>query len=184
MVGLAHNGREHVQAPPVRHADDDLVDPERAAALDDLLQRRDRRLAAVEAEALGAGEAFVQEALEAFRLDQLLKDGDLALLGEGDLLVLALDAVLDPRLLGRVGDVHVLHPHIAAVGAPQDGEDFRQSGGFQPQHIVEEDRALVIVRREAVAGGIELGGVDLGLDAEGIEVGLEVSPEYGRRGSS
>src|SRR3712207_8008935 len=42
---------------------------------------------AVEAEALGAGVAHVQELLEAFGLDQLVEDGALALAGEGDLLV-------------------------------------------------------------------------------------------------
>ena len=56
----------------MRHADDDLLHAEVAAALDDLLERRDQRLAAVEAEALGAGVFDVEELLEALRLDQLL----------------------------------------------------------------------------------------------------------------
>ena len=66
----------------MRHADDDLAHAERAAALDDLLQRRDHRFAAVEAEALGAGEFQVAEFFEAFGLDQLVEDGALALAGE------------------------------------------------------------------------------------------------------
>ena len=77
----------------MRHADDDVLHAQRAAALDDLLQRRDQRLAAVQAEALGAGEALVRGTLEALGLDQLLQDGDLALRGEADLLVAALDAL-------------------------------------------------------------------------------------------
>ena len=86
-VRLAHHLRQHVEPAAVRHADDDLLDAERAAALDDLLQRRDHRLAAVEAEALGAGEFQVAELLEALGLDQLVEDRALALAGEGDLLV-------------------------------------------------------------------------------------------------
>ena len=43
-----------------------------AAALDDLLQRRDQGLGAVQAEALGAGIFLVEEALEALGLDQLV----------------------------------------------------------------------------------------------------------------
>jgi hypothetical protein len=80
----------------MRHAEHDLLHAEIAAALDDLFERRDQRLAAVEAEALGAGELGVAEFLEAFRLDQLVEDRALALAREGDLLVGALDALLDP----------------------------------------------------------------------------------------
>jgi hypothetical protein len=43
---LAHDVDQHRQAPAVRHADHDLLDTHRAAALDDLVERRDGRLAA------------------------------------------------------------------------------------------------------------------------------------------
>ena len=66
------------------HAEHDLLHAELAAALDDLLQRRDQRFAAVEAEALGAGVLDVEELLEALGLDQLVEDRLLALAGEGD----------------------------------------------------------------------------------------------------
>ena len=69
---------EHVEAAAMRHAEDDLLHAELAAALDDLLERRDHRLAAVEAEALGAGVFDVEELLEALGLDQLVEDGALA----------------------------------------------------------------------------------------------------------
>ena len=55
----------------MRHAEADLVQAELAAALDDLLERRDHRFAAVEAKALAARILDVEEVLEAFRLDQL-----------------------------------------------------------------------------------------------------------------
>ena len=61
----------------------DFLHAEIAAALDDLLERRDQRFGAVEAEALGAGVFDVEEFLEAFRLDQLVEDGALAFAGEG-----------------------------------------------------------------------------------------------------
>ena len=98
-VRLGHHLGEHVQPPAMRHAEHDLLDAERAAALDDLLERRDHRFGAVEAEALGAGEFQVAELLEAFGFDQLVEDRALALAGEGDLLVGALDALLEPGLL-------------------------------------------------------------------------------------
>ncbi len=70
-VRLAHHLRQHVEAAAMRHADHDFLHAEIAAALDDLLQRRNQRFGAVEAEALGAGEFEIAEFLEAFGLDQL-----------------------------------------------------------------------------------------------------------------
>ena len=54
----------------MRHAEHDFLHAELAAALDDLLERRDHRFAAIEAEPLGAGVADVEEFLEAFGLDR------------------------------------------------------------------------------------------------------------------
>ena len=86
----------------MRHAEHDLFHAEVAAALDDLLQRRDQQFAAVEAEALGAGELHVAEFLEAVGLHELVEDGALALARERDFLVGPLDAFLDPGLLFRI----------------------------------------------------------------------------------
>ena len=119
----------------MRHADDDLFDAERAAALDDLLQRRDHRLAAVETEALGAGELHVAELLEALGLDQLVEDRELALAGEVDLLVAALDALLHPGLLRRIGDVHELDAERLAVGAAQDRQISRMVANSRPSTL-------------------------------------------------
>ena len=131
-IGLAHHRGEHVQPAAVRHADDDLAHAERPPALDDLLQRRDAGLAAVEAKALGAGEALGEKVLETFRLDQLLEDGDLAFRGEADLLGAPFDPLLNPRLLGGVGDVHVLHADRAAVGALKDAQISRSVAFSRP----------------------------------------------------
>src|SRR6185436_20616177 len=84
---LAHDLGEHVQASAMRHAEHDLLHALIASALDDLFERRDQRLAAVEAEALGAGELGVAEFLEAFGLNELVEDRALALAREGDFLV-------------------------------------------------------------------------------------------------
>ncbi len=99
-VGLAHDIGEHVQASAMGHADDDLADAELPAALDDLLERRHRGFATVEAEALGAGILHVEEALEGLGLDELLQDRLLALRREADLT--AFDVFLDPGALLRI----------------------------------------------------------------------------------
>ncbi len=79
VVRLAHHLGQHVQPAAMRHAEHDLLHAELAAALDDLLERRDQRLGAVEAEALGAGVLDVEELLEALGLDELVEDRLLAL---------------------------------------------------------------------------------------------------------
>ena len=139
----------------MRHADDDFLHAEIAAALDDLLQRRDQRFAAVETEALGAGEFDVAEFLEAFGLDQLHQDGAAAFAGEADFLVRAFDALLDPGLLRAVRDVHELDAERLAVGALADRDDLAQRAVFEAEHVIEEDLAVEIGFGEAVGARIE-----------------------------
>ena len=159
----------------MRHADDDFLHAEIAAALDDLLERRDQRLAAVEAEALGAGVFDVEEFLEAFGFDQLVEDGALALAGEADLLVAAFDALLDPAFLRGIGDVHELDAERLAIGAAQDGDDLAHRREFEAEHLVEENLAVEIGFGEAVGARIELLLVRLRLEAERIELGVEMA---------
>src|SRR5690242_17391195 len=104
--GLAEEIGEHVEPAAMWHADDQLLHAELAAALDDLLERRDQRLAAFEAEALGAGVAAVQEALEGLGGGKPLEDRPLALDREIRLVARRLDALLDPAPLDRILDVH------------------------------------------------------------------------------
>jgi hypothetical protein len=87
-VRFAHHVGQHVQPAAVGHADDDFFDAELAAALDDLLKGRNHRLAAVQAEALGAGVFDVAELLEGLGFDQLVEDRLLALDGEANVLFL------------------------------------------------------------------------------------------------
>src|ERR1022692_2836785 len=88
-----------------------------------LLQRRDQRFGAVQAEPLGAGEFQIAELLKAFRFDQLHQDRAPALTRKTDFLVRALDALLDPALLRGVADVHELDTERLAVGALADRDD-------------------------------------------------------------
>jgi hypothetical protein len=83
------------------HADDDVLHAERAAALDDLLQRRDQRFAAVEAEALGAGELDVENFSKPSASTSFCRMAFLPSGVKADFLVRAFDALLDPRLLAR-----------------------------------------------------------------------------------
>ena len=157
------------------HAQHDLLHAQRAAALDDLLQRRDHGFAAIKAEALGAGEAQVAEALEAFGLHQLGEDGALALAGEGDGLVRTLDALLHPGLLDGVGHMHEFEGDGVAIGAVQDRQHLGDGREFQAQHMIDEDLAVIILRREAIARGMQLLVLLAGLHAQRVELGLKMA---------
>src|SRR5262249_9994232 len=99
---FAHNLRQNIEPPAMRHSKADFLDPEIAAALDDLLESRDQGFSAIEPEALRAGVFDVEEFLEAFSFDKFVEDRALAFPREGDLLVTALDALLDPASLRGV----------------------------------------------------------------------------------
>jgi hypothetical protein len=61
---LTDDVHEHVEAAAVGHADDELVDAELGALLDDAVEHRDHRLRAGDREALRAEEAAVQELVD------------------------------------------------------------------------------------------------------------------------
>src|ERR1700742_5064234 len=134
----------------MRHADDDFLDAEIAATLDDLLERRNQRFGAVETEALGAGELEIAEFLETFGFDELVENRAPALAGEGDFLVRSLDALLNPGLLRRVGDVHEFDAERLAVGTLADRNDLAQAAIFETEHVIEEDLPVEISFRETV----------------------------------
>ena len=151
---LRHHLRQHVEPTAVGHADDNLADAKRAAALDDLLQRRDHRLAAVETEALGPGEFQIGESFEAFGFDQLGENGALALAREGDFLVWSLDALLNPALLRAVGDVEEFDAERLTIGTPEDADDLADGAEFETEHFVEKNRTVEISFTEAIGARI------------------------------
>ena len=157
------------------HAESDLFQAKLAAALDDLLERRNHRLRAVEAEALGAGIFDVEEILEALGLDQLAKDRALALPRELDFLVGPLDALLNPGLLRRIGNMDEFEADGAAIGPPQDREHFAHGRIFEPEHMIDEDLAVVVGLLKSVGRGMELLVVPLRLETERIEIGVQMA---------
>ena len=86
-----------------------------------------------------------------------------------------LDALLDPRLLLRIGDVHELDAERRAVGAPEDLQHLGDGGEFQPEHVIEEDAAAEIGLGETVGAGIELALRRQFGHAERIEIGVEMA---------
>src|SRR5260370_26032717 len=123
-VRLGHDLRQHVESAAVRHADHDFAYAERAAALDDLLERRNHRFAAVQPEALGSGELYIAEFIEAFGFDQFIEDSAFAFTRECNLLVRTFDAFLDPALLRGAGDVEEFDAERLTIGSAPDANDL------------------------------------------------------------
>src|SRR5262245_55573557 len=99
---FAHNLGQNVEPPAMRHSKANFLDPEIAAALDDVLESRDQGFSAIEPEALRAGIFDVEESFEAFGFDELVEDRALSFTRKRDFLVAALDALLNPAFLRGV----------------------------------------------------------------------------------
>ena len=176
-VGFGHHVGQHRKTPPVRHPDDDVLDAQGTAALDDLLHRRDQRLAAIEAEALSAHVFHMQEFLEALGLDQLVQDRLAPLAGELDLLVESLDPLLQPAGLLGVRDMHVLQREGAAIGPLHDLQDLPHRGDIEPKHLVDEDGPVHVRVDKAVARRVQLGMRRVGAHAKRVQIGHQMPPD-------
>src|SRR5215472_12680517 len=101
LMRLAHDMRENIQAPAMGHAQHNFLHAQGAAALDDLLQRRNHRFPAVNPKTLGAGVFDTEKLFESFRLDELIKNCPFAFPRKEDLLSRPFDSLLQPAFLGR-----------------------------------------------------------------------------------
>ncbi len=154
---LADRVREHVEPPAVRHPDHDLAQPEQRRVVQDPVEQRDQRLAALEREALVADVLRVQEALEALGLDHLLEHALLARGIERRVVARRLHPVLQPLLALGVGDVHVLDADRAAVRLAQHVEDLAQRRAVPlALETAGHELAVEVPEREAVGGGVEV----------------------------
>ena len=116
-IRLADDVGQHVEPAAVRHADDHLVEAVLGALVDRRVHHRDDGLGAFKREPFLPNVFGLQEGLE--RLGGVELAQDVLLLGDGRLLVLDLDALLQPLLLLGFEDVGVLDADVAAVGVAQ-----------------------------------------------------------------
>src|SRR3984957_19252390 len=133
---LAHHLAQHVKPAAMGHAESDVFQPKLAAALDDLLKRWNHRFRAVEAEALRARIFDVEEILATLGFSQLAEDRALALPRELDFLIGPLDALLNPGLLRRIGNMDEFEADRAAIGPSQDREHIAHGRIFEPEHVI------------------------------------------------
>ena len=164
---------EHVEPAAVGHAEHRRVEPVVGGAGEDLVEDRDRRLGAFDAEPLGADVLRGEELLERLGSVETLEDAVFLLLAERRLL--DLDALLDPGLLVGALDVHVLDADRAAVGVAQHAEQVAERQLVVTGHAVGEELAVEVPDREAVRGRVELDRRVRLLPVQRVEIGDQVA---------
>ena len=174
---LAQGVHEDVEPTAVRHSNDELLYTGGAGALQQVVEHRDQRLAALEREALLPHVAGVQESLQALGRGEALEDLTLGIGRIPRLGADRLEPLLDPALLGAAGKVHVLHAQGAAVGIPQRLDDLAE------RRLLRSDERPGVVYRvhvrvaEVVVGRVELGDARRLVALQRIDVGDENSAE-------
>ena len=159
----------------MRHAEHDFLDAQLAGLLDDRLDQRDGALGALEGEPLGAHVLDVQEALEALGLVELREDFLLFVVGQLGGVARALDALLNPRLLVGILDVHELDADLRAIGLLDHRQHLAQRRRLEAERAVGEDLAVEVIGSEAVGRRIELGMVLLAIEAERVKRGDQMA---------
>src|ERR1035437_3673659 len=182
---LADRVGEDVEAPAVGHADHQFVDVAKGGALQDFFQDGERGFAAFERESLLADEAGVQKMFELLARHHGAHDAHAGVAVERPVVGLGLHALLQPALLLRHLDIHVLAADFAAIGLAQGLQDFAQGGDGLRRALVArkaprfgeaagEKFAVQIPDGEAVGFGVEF-GVVAGFGAQRVEIGDQVA---------
>ena len=171
---LQHVG-QHVEPAPVRHAEHDFGDAQRAAHLDDRFHRRDHGFGAIKAETLGADILTAQEFLELLGFNQLIQNRPLTIGGELDFLITAFEFFLQEAPFLHIVDVHILKADVTAVIALQNADEFTDGCRLQAQRAADVHRAIQIIAAKAVIAGGEIGRQIADGKAERIKIGRKVT---------
>ena len=174
LVRLAHDVGEHVEAPAVGHAVDDLAHAQLATVFDDRFERGDHAFAAIEAEALRADVFLAEERLVLFAADHCREDGLLAFLGELDRVFGGLELVLQETAFFRIRNVHVFEADIAAIGCAQCVVELADLDPFEAEHAADIDFARFL-SVETVPFERQVLGHFTMRQAERVEIGRKVA---------
>ena len=157
------------------HADHGRIEAGVGGRREDLVEDRDRRLGALEAEPLRADVLRGEELLERLGGVQPLEDAVLGVLVERR--VGTLDLGLDPALLLGVLDVHVLDADRAAVRVAQHAEQVAERHLLRAGDATGEELAVEVPDRQPVRRRVELLGHRRLLPLQRIEVGDQVAAD-------
>mmetsp|Transcript_84960 Transcript_84960/g.203634 ORF Transcript_84960/g.203634 Transcript_84960/m.203634 type:complete len:539 (-) Transcript_84960:195-1811(-) len=126
---LANDIREHIQATPMRHPNDGLLDPHLGCTFDGSIDTCHCCLATVNSKTLGCLVLGVQKLLKGVNFHQLTVDLSKPFLVAGEKLR-ALHPRSNPVHLFEISDVHVLNSDGVAVYVSESAHDLAQGRAF------------------------------------------------------
>ena len=178
---LANDVSQNVQTPAVRHADHDLVNAMVGRPGHELIQNRYCRLPAFKREALVANEPVAEKLFKTFRFQHTFQRPYPLAFAQRPIVRLWFHPLLQPGLLLRRLDVHVLATDLAAVGLPHLFEQFAQRrhdmrcpfAHGRPERSRYE-LPVQVPNRQAVVGRIQF-RVVVDLRAERIQIGNQMA---------
>ena len=148
-------------------------EPDVGSGGENLVEDRDQRLGALQAEALRSDVLGGEESLERLGRVEPFEDAQLVVLVQG--LDRTLDLGLDPALLVGLLDVHVLDPDRPAIGIAQYAEKLAQLHPVGAADAASEELAVEVPDRQPVRERVELDRHHRILPAQWIEVSNEVA---------
>ncbi len=153
---LAEDVGEHVQPAAMGHADHHLLLPLAAGTLNQLVQQRDERVAALQGEAFLADVALVQIFLDPLGGGQQRQQPAAVRRIQLRRGPIAFKPFLDPALLLGVGDVHVFRADPTAVGLLQHGDDVTQRHAVRGIERAGMEDDVEVVRPQVVIGRVQI----------------------------
>ncbi len=174
IEGFAEDVDEHVEAAPMRHPHDHFFDAVFGSGVEELMERRDDGLDALEGESLLPLISGVEKGLEDLGIHELAEDPSLLLVRHLGLVEHGLHLLLEPTPDLPILDVDVLDADLAAVGFAKILDEFAQRDAFRPAEMTGVVDPIKVILAEAV--GLEFENRVLQLArAEGIDIGDEVA---------
>ena len=176
LVRLAHDVGQHVEPAAMGHANHHFLHAQLGPFANDGIERRNRRFAAFEREALLPQKLGVQEVLEYHGLVQLLQNALLVLRAGIKGQRVALHLGPEPVEHLRVADVHVLEADGPGVYFLQRRHNVAQRGlAAEAQHLAVLKHGIQIGFTQAKIGEVEAGLAVFAL-AHRVGFGAQVAP--------
>src|SRR6266850_4076142 len=122
-----HDIRQHVEAPAVRHSEDNFLHALIAGFLDRQIEQRNETFRSLGRKTFRSDKFLTNEFLEHHRIGQPRENAHLLVPRELKPVLTWFHPFLQPFADGAIVDVHVLDADRATIGAPEEVEDFTQA---------------------------------------------------------
>jgi len=146
-----HDVDHHVEPPPVRHPDYDLLDAELRGPLREDIQHRDHAFGAFQGESLGPCVLGMEELLEDLRVGELGQDANLLLAAEVDVIARKLHPLPEPIARLSVLEGRELDADRSCVGVFESLEHGPQRLGGRSRQVARREDCVWLDVGESVA---------------------------------